>query len=45
MATLDVSTQRERELVDITDLVLAEVTRAGIRDVPGRVGLLGDGLD
>jgi len=31
-ATLEVSTKRERELVDITELVRAQVARAGIRD-------------
>jgi secondary thiamine-phosphate synthase enzyme len=32
LATIDVSTQRERELVDITELVRAEVRRSEIRD-------------
>jgi secondary thiamine-phosphate synthase enzyme len=32
LGTLEVSTQRERELVDITELVRAEVGRSGIRD-------------
>jgi secondary thiamine-phosphate synthase enzyme len=31
-ATLEVSTQRDRELVDITELVRAQVARSGIRD-------------
>ncbi len=30
LATLEVSTQRERELVDITELVRTEVRRAGV---------------
>lgn len=32
LATVEVSTQRERELVDITGRVRAEVARSGIRD-------------
>jgi len=32
LATIEVSTQRERELVDITGRVRAEVARSGIRD-------------
>ena len=32
LATIEVSTQRERELVDITGQVRAEVARSGIRD-------------
>ena len=32
LATVEVSTQRERELVDITEQVRAEVARSGIRD-------------
>ena len=32
LATIEVSTQRERELSDITERVRAEVARSGIRD-------------
>jgi secondary thiamine-phosphate synthase enzyme len=32
LATIEVGTQRPRELVDITELVRAEVRRSGIRD-------------
>jgi secondary thiamine-phosphate synthase enzyme len=32
LATVEVSTERERELVDITEQVRAEVRRSGIRD-------------
>jgi len=31
-ATIEVATQRERQLVDITNLVRGEVKRAGVRD-------------